>query len=333
MEKAPFRIDVHHHFMPDVLYDALDEVGALRLGGSPTTRWTVEQSFDLMEKFQIKTSLLDISNPALYPIYQAQPEKIVPLARSINESMAELHEKYPKQFGGKAILPLPFVDESLKELEYALDVLKLDGLGLLSNYGLMHLGDPEMDALFYEMNKRKTALFIHPAMPSPTSWRAKYLHVDSLLEFPTSTARAAANLIFSGTVERYPDVQIILAHAGGTLPYLKFRFDEFQKKYTPLNGIFPDESVQKGWQSLTKTASEYMAKFWYDNCTSTDRNVFETIKSMAGEYRFVFGSDMMFVADFIRQDMVDFIESFGFTEEEKNNIEYGYAAEIFPRFK
>jgi len=286
-----------------------------------------------MNNFLIRASLLCISNPALYPIYQVHPEKIIPLARAINENMAELHEKYPAQFGGKAILPLPFIDESLAELEYALDVLKLDGVGLLSNYGPMHLGDPETDALFNEMNKRKAVLFIHPTMPSPMSWRAKYLHIDSLFEFPTSTARTAANLIFSGFIEKYPNVEIILAHAGGTLPILKYRLDMLSKKYTPLNDLFKEEFIRTGWQSLTKAPSEYMAKFWYDNCTSTDRSVFETIKDITGEYRFVFGSDMMFLADFARKDMVSFIENYGFTEDEKNNMEYLNAAKLFPRFE
>jgi predicted TIM-barrel fold metal-dependent hydrolase len=114
------------------------------------------------------------------------------------------------------------VDASLKEIEFALDTLKLDGIGLLSNYAGVYLGDPAFDAVFAELNRRKALVFVHPTSPP---------HFDSLsqgiaapfLEFPFDTTRVAANLIKSGTMDRNRDLRLILTHGGGTIPYIYMR--------------------------------------------------------------------------------------------------------------
>jgi predicted TIM-barrel fold metal-dependent hydrolase len=333
MTKKPFRIDIHHHMLPDILMNALEEASVTKSGGVPMKRWAPQDSLTMMDRLQIKTAIFDISEPGVSPLVKTCPAKAKALARRVNGYMAELHVKYPARFGGFAVLPLPNLDDSLEELAYALDVLKLDGVGLLSNYGPVFLGDPELDPLFAEINRRKAAAFIHPSTPGVDSWRPKFLHIDSPLEFMFCTTRAAANLIFSGSLERYRDMNIILAHAGGTLPYLKFRLDEFYVKYTPLKEVFSQDFIRKGWESLTQKPSEYMANFWYDDCTSTSHIVFEAVKDICGYYRMMFGSDMCFNSPLIRDDMVKILESYAFTKEEKANVERNFAAKLFPRFK
>jgi predicted TIM-barrel fold metal-dependent hydrolase len=327
------RIDIHHSITPDIFYKALEDAGVLNESGSPTKKWKVEGSFEMMDKLDIQTGIASISNPALGPIYGKKPGLVPGLARGINEYMAELHENYPRRFGGFAILPLPDVEASLKELEYALDVLKLDGLGLLDHYGPVHLGDPEFEPLFAEMQKRRTVLFIHPCSPSAESWKARYCHVNSLVEFPFCTARCTANLIFSGTLERYPDIQYILSHAGGVIPYLAYRLDQLQRKYTSLDQLFPNDEIKEKWKSLKRTPREYLARMWYDNCACTDPLVFEMVKGICGDYRFLFGSDMGFMADFIREEMVEFMDSYDkLSAEQRYNVDRGFSEKLFPRF-
>ncbi|MGA2927429.1 MAG: amidohydrolase family protein [Solirubrobacteraceae bacterium] len=90
------------------------------------------------------------------------------LARRVNESLAEIKLDRPDRFGGFASLPLPDVEGSLVELEYALDVLELDGVSLMSNAGDRYLGDSHFDALFAEMQRRAAVVFVHPtASPDP----------------------------------------------------------------------------------------------------------------------------------------------------------------------
>ncbi len=99
------------------------------------------------------------------------------------------------------ILPLPHVEESIEELKYALDELKLDGVGLLSNYNGHFLGDPIFDELMDELNKRNAVVFIHPSAPVEASPRARFLTADFMAEFTFNTTRAAANLVLSGTID------------------------------------------------------------------------------------------------------------------------------------
>ena len=74
--------------------------------------------------------------------------------------------EYPNRFGAFAILPLPDIKASIVELEYALDTLNLDGVVLLTNFEGIYLGDAYYDDLFYELNRRKAVVFVHPSVPS-----------------------------------------------------------------------------------------------------------------------------------------------------------------------
>jgi hypothetical protein len=112
---------------------------------------------------------------------------------------------------------------ALAELEYALDVLELDWVVLLSNYDGIYLGDPRLDSVFQELHRRQAVVFVHPtASPDPSAHSLGL--PDSLLDFVADTSRAVARLHYSGTFARTPDVTYILSHAGGTIPYLAGRF-------------------------------------------------------------------------------------------------------------
>ncbi len=328
----PFRIDIHHHMFPDFLLKALNEVGVSESGGIKIAKWSLEDSIKMMDRLEVETAIFALTEPGITPFVGPHPEKAKELARKINEYMAELHERYPQRFGGFAILPLPNLEDAIEEAIYALDVLKLDGIGLLSNYGPEFLGDDKFEPLFAELNKRKAVAYIHPSTPGPHSWRPHYIPIDSPLEFMFCTTRAAANLIFSGTMEKFQDVDFILSHAAGTLPYLKFRLDEFWVKYKP-GQSFKEEKITESWQSLTMPPSGYMAKFWYDNCTATSKIVFEAVKDICGYYRMMYGSDYCFASPLIRDNMDAVLNSYGFTEEEKYLMDRGYAEQLFPRFK
>jgi predicted TIM-barrel fold metal-dependent hydrolase len=136
--------------------------------------------------------------------------------------MADLATRYPHRFGSFATVPLPDVDGALAEITYALDVLKLDGVGLLASYGPGFLGDQQFDPVLSLLNERRATVFIHPNY-HPSSKALGMKIPGFLVEFPFDTTRAVANLIFSGALERFPDIKFILAHNGGAMPYLSWR--------------------------------------------------------------------------------------------------------------
>lgn len=209
-------IDAHSHYLPDFYVAAMKQAGMTHPDGFNIPDWSPDQAIATMDRHGIAAQILSISSPGLG---FTDRKAAIDLARRCNEYAAQLIQDRSPRFGAVAVLPMPDVDSSLKEIEYALDVLKLDGIGLLSNYAGGYLGDPRFDAVFAELNWRKALVFVHPTSPP---------HFDSFsqgiaapfLEFPFDTTRVAANLVKSGTMERNSDLRLILTHGGGTIPYI-----------------------------------------------------------------------------------------------------------------
>ena len=160
------------------------------------------------------------------------------LSRQTNEIMANLITKHPGRFGAFATLPLPDVDASLKELEYALDKLKLDGIILLSNYDGYYLGDLRFEKLFVELNRRKTVVFIHPDTP-PGIEQSHLGLPESMMDVCFDTTRTVFSLIVNGTTKNYPDIRFILAHTGGTTPYIAARVSITAEMLADAKGLGP----------------------------------------------------------------------------------------------
>src|SRR5215467_13524935 len=210
----PSRIDIHHHILPAFYRTVLSDLGITVSGGRPIPEWDLENTLALMDRHAIATAITSISEPG---IYFGDETFAKDLARRCNEFSAQLIHDYPQRFGAFAILPLPDIDAALRELEYALDTLKLDGVVLLSSVDGRYLGDPLFDELFSELNRRKAVVFLHPTVPAINS-ALKLDLPPFLIEFVFDTTRAVTNLLYSGTLDRCPEIHFIVAHAGGTVP-------------------------------------------------------------------------------------------------------------------
>src|SRR5574340_520520 len=166
MSSEPYRIDVHHHILPPVYVSGLNRAGITSSGGRPIPEWDLQSTLALMDRHAITTAITSISEPG---IYFGDKAFTIDLAHRCNEFSAQLIRDYPQRFGAFAILPLPDIDAALKELEYALDTLKLDGVVLLSSVDGKYPGDPLFDELFTELNRRKSVIFLHPTDPTINS--------------------------------------------------------------------------------------------------------------------------------------------------------------------
>lgn len=312
-------IDIHHHIIPKVYKDALNDLGITTSGGFPIKNWKPQDSIDMMNALNISMGVTSISEPATLPFKKTKAAKV---ARQVNEYQAQLKKAYPHRFKSFALLPMPHVKETLKEIEYALNVLQLDGVGLLSNYGDDFLGNDKFDKVMQALEQHQANVFIHPSSAAQNFKAPEYVIADFIEEFTFNTTRAASNLIFSGAVERYKNINFILAHAGGTLPYLTWRINETlnTQKYImddpknrlnefvssskstfvkegikhPFHNISMFKKYRKGlkrWSTLNENAAYYISRFYYDTALSTGESAFASLKEITDTSHILFGTD------------------------------------------
>jgi 6-methylsalicylate decarboxylase len=220
------RIDVHAHYVPDDYRQALIDHGRSQPDGFPLLpAWSPEAHLAMMDQVGIATAMLSITSPGV--TFGADP---VEWARRVNETGARTVREHPGRFGLFATLPLPDVDAALAELRHALDTLKADGVALLTNFEEVYLGDARFDAVFAELNRRRTVVFVHPT--SPACFQDTSLgYPRPLLEFLLDTTRAVANMVLNGTLQRYPDIRLIVPHCGAALPVLADRMAGFAEAF------------------------------------------------------------------------------------------------------
>ncbi|MBV9505139.1 MAG: amidohydrolase family protein [Acidobacteriia bacterium] len=166
------------------------------------------------------TALLSITIPGFWFGETQEVRKIV---RECNEYAARLRSDHPGRFGSFAAIPPTDPDGSLREIEYALDTLKADGIVRFSNYGDLWLGDAKLAPVHAELNRRKAVVYVHPIEGNCCRNLVPDV-ADTIVEYGADTTRTIASLIFSGTTTRYPDVTWIFSHAGGMMPFVIERF-------------------------------------------------------------------------------------------------------------
>ncbi len=224
------RIDVHHHLVAPDYVPQLREMGVL----TPQLAALMNEKSALEDMDRAGVTLA--INSATMP-EQFKGEARRAYARANNEYMARLVADYPGRFGMFACLPLPDVEGALKEIDYAFDVLKADGAHLITSYEDHWLGDKIFAPVFDELNRRKALIYTHPHGPQCCHNILKEIVIrDASIEYGTDTTRALANLVFTGTVNRCPDIRLIFSHGGGTMPFLVERFIRMEKmpRYAPL---------------------------------------------------------------------------------------------------
>lgn len=314
MPQEPHRIDVHHHILPPDYVSALASLGITAGGGRPLPAWDVQSALELMDRHAIATAITSISEPGIYFGDQAFAGD---LARLCNEFSAQLIHEHPERFGALAILPLPDVDAALRELEYAMDILHLDGVVLSSSVEGRYPGDPAFEELFTELNRRKAVVFLHPTVPAINTG----LKLDLppfLVEFVFDTTRAVTNLIYSGTIERCPDIRFILAHAGGTVPYLAYRI----------------ASGQVMLPGAPQGVLTYLKQLYYDTALSANPYALRSLQELVDASHILFGSDYPFAPEIVTGFTVQGIQNYdGFDEQARKAIERESALALFPRFK
>ncbi|WP_063045512.1 amidohydrolase family protein [Nocardia pseudovaccinii] len=267
----PGRIDTHQHIVPPRYRSWLLDKG-LTAGGRAIPEWTAESALELMGENNIDTAILSVSTPGVEPAVDIAAGRS--LARELNEFTASVVQDHRGRFGFFATLTLPDVGGALDEAAYALDELGADGIVLLANSKGTYLGDEAFDPLFDELDRRHAVVFVHPShLPiEPVPGLPPYA-ADFLLD----TTRAALNLAKNGCMDRYPNLKIILSHAGGFLPYAAQR---------AANVASPMGTDEDGLRILRK--------FYFDIALSGSPYTLPSLMAFADPTRITFGSDWPF---------------------------------------
>ena len=318
MSTVPRRIDVHHHILPPEYVTALSGVGVTNVGRVSFPKWSVETMLATMDRQGIATAITSFSAPG---VYFGDRTFAKDLARRCNELSARLVSDHPGRLGVFAVVPLPDVDAALREVEYALDTLKFDGVVLLASVGDQYQGDAEFESLYAELHRRKAVVFIHPNVPSGYAVPKLTLPAP-LVDFIFDTTRAVTNLIYSGTLEKYPNISFILSHAGGAIPYLAWRIS-----------LFPGMQPGLG-DKAPKGAIAYLKQLYYDTALSAVPYAFRSLQELVDPSHILFGSDLPFAPEPITAATIKGITEYdGFTAQVKAAIERDNALALFPRLR
>lgn len=299
------RIDTHHHVVPPVYADWLATKG-VDAGGRAIPDWSVDQALELMDRLEVTKAILSVSTPGVHLGDDTEAKK---MARAVNEFAADVHRRLPDRFGFFATLTLPDVEGSLAELAHAFDELEADGVVLLANIDGIYLGDRRFDELFEELNRRRAVVFVHP---SPLAGDAVPGLPAFVADFLLDTTRAALSLCRSGTMDRCPDLRVILSHAGGFVPYAAHRIAAAASPHRdPADGL------------------AQLERFWFDIALSGTPTALPSLLAFAASDRILFGSDWPYAPAARAASMTALYDAFQLDDQTRASIDHGAANALF----
>jgi predicted TIM-barrel fold metal-dependent hydrolase len=305
------RIDVHHHLAPPAYISGLPSKVKLQ---AAIKAWTVEQSLQDMDRGGVTQSILTVTTPGFW---FGEREQTRALVRASSEYAARLAQRYPGRFGLFAMLPLPDVEGSLREIEYGLDTLGAQGIGLFTNYRDKWIGDAAFDPVFEELNRRKALVHVHPDTPDCCRNIGSPHFRDSMIEYGTDTSRAIGHVVFSGTAHRYPDIRFIWSHAGGTMPFIVQRFTR-----EPLAKPELAERVPNG-------VLHELQRFHFDTAQAAHVHAMASLTKLVSASQIVFGTDFPFRSS--AEHVKGLAECGCFTESDLRAIDYQNAERLLAR--
>ena len=214
-----------------------------------------------------------------------------------------------------AALPLPDIEGTLREIEYAFGTLHADGIGLLTSYGDKWLGNATYAPIMNELNRRKAVLYTHPTLANCCRGLLPDV-APTVIEFGTDTSRTIADIVFSGTAARCPDVKFIFSHAGGTVPFLTERFIQAP-------------AINKSLASRVPNGALYeLKRFYYDTAWAYNPAPLAALAKLVATSQVLFGSDYPYRTG---ADTVKGLQEYGFALKDLTAIGRDNAVRLMPR--
>jgi predicted TIM-barrel fold metal-dependent hydrolase len=304
------RVDAHAHVIPQEYVDAIPAPGG-NLPKPPVV--SAEALLGVMDRYEIDAAVISTGPPGAFFGDQARANEI---ARLANEQISAAVAANGDRFAGLAMLPLPDPEAALTELAHALDTLGLEGVLLLSQVAGTYLGDSSWEPLYEELDRRGSYVFLHPTVPANG---VVLPHPGWLYEFPFDTTRALANLIYTGTFERYPNIRWQVSHLGGATTVLAHRIASLADRE-------PDKA-----EAAPAGAVEYLSRLYYDTGLANNELPYRAAALLAPADHLVFGTDWPYLT--LPDEAGDPAPGLGFLDDrERAALDSGNIRALVPRF-
>jgi len=323
-------IDFHNHFYPPAYLAALQS-GASRVqvtiddDGNPRLHYPgdyniavrghrdIDYRTSVLEQAGVDTQVLSLTTPGTHV---EEPPTAAKLARLVNDGFASIVGSHRGRYLAMATLPLCDPAASAKELEYACRQLHFAGAMVFSNINGVALSDERYWPVWETANDLRAVIHIHPTSPVGVEAMKEYWLMP-LVGFPMDTTLAAASLVFSGVVERFPNITWVLGHLGGAIPYLVERLDRGFHAFAECRA------------HIDRPPSAYLKDFYYDS-VNFDVRALRLAVEFAGADHILAGSDYPHQIGSL-QKMFDSIAALEIGDEEKEKIRGGNTARLLSR--
>ncbi|MGH7113310.1 MAG: amidohydrolase family protein [Stellaceae bacterium] len=310
-------IDIHHHYYPPEVISGWQGYLTGHSGGTLLPRvahWTPQTSLDEMDKNGVAVSALSLASiPGVW--FGFNPTAMRKIARTCNDYAARMEQDHPGRYARFACLPMPDIDGSLNEIEYAFDTLKADGINLSTSFGDRWPGDPRYKPVFEELNRRKAVVFLHPYAPFCCAGLNDTTPAG-VLENPYDTGRAITSLLFSGTLARLRDIRWLFCHGGGAMPMLAGRVEYFAGQRKDLKEIAPNGVLAE------------LQRLHYDTANAAWPISLAALLKMVAPSQVLFGTDFPYVPTALQTAA---LARGGLSGDALTAIRSGNAARLIPR--
>lgn len=306
-------IDTHFHGFPRGIFEKIGRAASDSVRRSPIRTFDIEEYIQVLDRYEVDMGVLSLPSGHTYALKDREQSRDT--ARLVNDTYAEACRKYPKRFKAFASLPMKFPEETLKEMERALDELKLNGVCIPTNVDGESLDEEKFAPFFEEANKRAIPVFMHPVnAPCEGRW-LKYSFLQKI-GWPADTTLAIYRMVASGLFEKFPLFPFIASHLGGTI------------------SLYPDRlNWREGDVRCTETPEYYLRKIYYDTAGPVRSEAIKCVCEFAGADHVVFGSDYPFGREGKDDQFYPMtfkaMECLDVSKEDKEKIFHGNAETIF----
>jgi predicted TIM-barrel fold metal-dependent hydrolase len=316
----PLKIDAYAHIVPPKYGEALRKIAPQMYDAQVMpfpTLYDLDARFRIMDKYEPIRQVLTLGRIPVEHV--AGPEAAADLAKRADDEMAELVVKYPQRFvAALGTLAMNNIDEALKEADRAINDLKFRGVYIHTPVDEKPLDLPEFWPLYEKMQEYDLPIVIHP-MRKPThpdylTEKASKYNMFSMFGWPYDTTSAMGRLVFSGVMEKYPGLKVVVHHMGGMVPFYAERIRQFTQIRRP-----PEEEIK-----LKKDAIDYFKMFYADTAIYGNTPALMCGFDFFGPDHIIFGIDFPLgdteKGDRNYRQTINAIEQMAITEEDKKKI-------------